>query len=51
MKEILETITESKVVRIKFMFTRWNIEKYYDQVKVSMEDYSNSLKEIKDIRK
>ena len=51
MKGILETLTISKEERYKFRFTGWDIEKYEDQVKVSMEDYSNTLKEIIDIRK
>ena len=46
-----ETLTVSKVERDKFRFSGWDIEKYEDQVKVSIEDYSNNLKEITDIRK
>ena len=49
--KILGTLAISKVEKDKFRFTGWDIEKYEDQVKVSMEDYSNSLKEMTDIRK
>ena len=50
-KGISDTLTISKVEKDKFRFTGWDIERYKDQIKVSMKDYANSLEEILDIRK
>ena len=51
LKGILETLTVSQMEKDKFRFTSWDVEKYEDQVKVSMKDYANRLKEIKNISK
>ena len=48
---IVEVWTVFKVERHKFRFTRWDVEKYQDVVKVSIKDYAQSLKEIEEIRK
>ena len=37
---ISETLTLSKIERDKFRFTELNIEKYGDQIKVTMDDYA-----------
>ena len=35
---IVEVLTVSKVERDRFRFTRWEVEKYEDIVRVSMKD-------------
>ena len=48
---ITKTPTVSKVERGKFRFTEWDIHKFEDVIKVSMKDYTNSMEEVKDIRR
>ena len=48
---IVEVLTVSKVERDRFRFTRWEVEKYEDIVRVSIKDYAQSLNEIVQIRK
>ena len=54
-KELLETIsrelTISKIERDNFCFTGMDISTVKDGLKIAMEDYVNSLDEIKVIRK
>ena len=50
-KGISDSLTVSKVERDRFRFTGWDIERFEDQVKVSIKDYANSLKDITEIRK
>ena len=55
MKEIREGVAEvltvSKDERDRFRFTRCEVEKYDDIVRVSMKDYAQSWNEIEPIRK
>ena len=44
-------MTVSKVERDKLRFTGWDIERYEDKIKVAIQNYVNSLKEITEIRK
>ena len=41
----------SKVERDRFRFTGWDIEKFEDQVRVTMKDYVKSMEKIMSIRK
>ena len=54
-EEVLEIVdqqlTVSKVERDKFRFTGLSINVMEDGIEVDMDDYMNSLKDIKDIRK
>ena len=50
-KVLSETLKVSKMEKNKFRISGWDIERYEDQIKVSMQDYANSLKEIMEIRK
>ena len=51
MNGISETLKVSKMEIDVFRFTALDIRKYEDQVQISMEDYSKSLKKITDISK
>ena len=41
----------SKLVRDKFRFTGWDVERYEDVVKVSMKEYVNFIDDIQEIRR
>ena len=54
-KEVLETVgkelTVSKIERDKFRYTGIYIFAINDRIEIEMEDYVDSLEEIKEIRK
>ena len=54
-KEVLETIsrelTVSKIERDRFRYTGIDVSVVDDRIEVQMEDYVDSLKEIKEIQK
>ena len=50
-EDISQVLNVSKVKRDEFRFIGRDIEKYQDQIKVLMQDYSYCLEEILDIRK
>ena len=48
---VQNALTVSKIEKDKFRFTGIDIQKIGKQIVISMEDYANSIEEIKDIRK
>ena len=48
---VQSALTVSKVEKDKFRFTGIDIQKTGNEIVMSMEDYANSIEEIKDIRK
>ena len=50
-KGILEKFTVSKVEKDEFRFTGLDVKAKEGKIEVSMEDYANSVEEIKEIRK
>lgn len=48
---IADELTLSKVEKDKFRFIGWDIEKFEDQIRVTMKDYARSIEEVTDIRK
>ena len=40
----------SKVGRDRFRFTGWHIEKYVNQIRVTLKDYAESMENINEIK-
>ena len=51
LEKLRNTLTVSKIERSKFRFTGIDVEKVSDGVVLSMEDYAQSIEEIKEIRR
>ena len=50
-EELKKTLTVSKIERNEYRFTGIDVKKTNQKIEMSMEDYADSLEEIKDIRK
>ena len=48
--EVSKVLNGSKVERDKFRFTGIDIEKYEDRIRISMEDYAESMQGVDEIR-
>ena len=46
---IAEVLTFSKIERDKIRFTGWDIEKYENQIRITMKDYVESMEKINEI--
>ena len=51
LEKLTKTLTVSKVEKNSFRFTGIDVKKVSDGIEISMEDYSNSIEEVMEIRK